>query len=375
MCNCEEEFARRYFPHQITNAVELNTQERIPVTLGFQANICNTCKSVPEEAAPKSSIPGRTSKITRYYWREIEFLMIPEFVAWAEQVGYTNWLTAMIKEKQKHNEFRKEAISKIKEIHKISPKYTYSEKSQSDVIQEFDVTVEGFHVEYGKPDGEKLLILDSENWYSPEEYVAHVYEGRGFKSIFLESRPFHALFAVLLWPIIQDRGDVLSREVHFGDRFAFETGEVAPLVRALLPSDFGSPGYYERRQQQLDAFLDELPEARRELLVLFDENIDPSESLRQYLWVHQSRDVDTARLILEIMKPEEVHRILGYMVKDYYRRHCGWPDLLVFRKGEFILVEVKSSQDKLSEQQKVWIEGNHKHIGLPFRIVKLHKRR
>jgi len=35
MCSCEEEFAKRYFSHQIKTATNLKTQKRIPVTLGF----------------------------------------------------------------------------------------------------------------------------------------------------------------------------------------------------------------------------------------------------------------------------------------------------------------------------------------------------
>jgi hypothetical protein len=34
---------------------------------------------------------------------------------------------------------------------------------------------------------------------------------------------------------------------------------------------------------------------------------------------------------------------------------------------------VKSSGDKLSDDQKRWIEDNHRRLKLPFKLVKIHK--
>ena len=38
-----------------------------------------------------------------------------------------------------------------------------------------------------------------------------------------------------------------------------------------------------------------------------------------------------------------------------------------------MFVEVKSSSDKLSEEQKRWIADNHGMLNLSFRIAKIHK--
>ena len=42
---------------------------------------------------------------------------------------------------------------------------------------------------------------------------------------------------------------------------------------------------------------------------------------------------------------------------------------------EFFFVEVKSSGDKLSEEQKAWIRGNATEMQLPFKIAKIHKKK
>ncbi|MCC6479871.1 MAG: VRR-NUC domain-containing protein [Sphingomonadaceae bacterium] len=42
-------------------------------------------------------------------------------------------------------------------------------------------------------------------------------------------------------------------------------------------------------------------------------------------------------------------------------------------EDEFVFVEVKSSSDRLSEDQKRWITDNSNCLKLPFRLAKIHK--
>jgi hypothetical protein len=67
--------------------------------------------------------------------------------------------------------------------------------------------------------------------------------------------------------------------------------------------------------------------------------------------------------------------ILRYLVQNYWGRYLGWPDLLAYRDSEVRLVEVKSSGDKLSEDQKRWIADNHEMLKLPLAILKIHRKR
>lgn len=129
MCACEEKFARRFLPHQLNCGNELNTNRRIPVTIGFQKGICNTCHGLPEEAHPMAPIYGRTTKIVRYYWREIDFETIRRFGEWTDSQGHSDWLTAIIKHQEKYNSIKREVIGEIKELHRRAPKYIYIKKS------------------------------------------------------------------------------------------------------------------------------------------------------------------------------------------------------------------------------------------------------
>jgi Holliday junction resolvase-like predicted endonuclease len=58
---------------------------------------------------------------------------------------------------------------------------------------------------------------------------------------------------------------------------------------------------------------------------------------------------------------------------NYWRNFCGWPDLLVYNQDKFFFVEVKSSNDKLSEDQKNWLLGNNEHMGFKVKLLKVGK--
>ena len=51
------------------------------------------------------------------------------------------------------------------------------------------------------------------------------------------------------------------------------------------------------------------------------------------------------------------------------------PALVVYNATSFLFVEVKGTGDKLSEDQKRWIEDNMEILGLPFKLVKVHRER
>jgi hypothetical protein len=66
-------------------------------------------------------------------------------------------------------------------------------------------------------------------------------------------------------------------------------------------------------------------------------------------------------------------QVLGYLVVHYWGHRSGWPDLLVYRADQWFLAEIKSWRDKLNENQKRWIEDNHRYLHLPFKLVQVHR--
>jgi hypothetical protein len=373
MCACEEDFARRFLSHQLNYATELDTRNKIPVTLGFQKGICNTCRGLPEKAHPKTATYGRTSKITRYYWREIFFETTRRFGEWAESKGYTDRRNARGKHQEVYDSIEREVIEEIKKLHQHSPKYEYKEESQNEVITKYKVDVLRLDAVYVKKVGRGAAILDGNRTYSAEEFATHHFERQGYKVIFTESIPFHALFGIFMWLLIQDQRDPRVRVIGFGDRIAFEKGIDGKLIWTFLPDDFGTSGYALRRANAIEEHFTMFSENKQELLWTFDYWIEPSADLRQYLWAHRPQDISRAREIVSVLPVETTRQILEYLITNYWGRYCGWPDLLVYNKKEFFFAEVKSSKDKLTEDQKNWIRGNSTELHLPFKLVKIHR--
>lgn len=374
MCDCDADVGRVFLPHQLRFGKELNTQRRVSVTHGFVSGICNSCRGIPEVPAPRSPMPGRTSKIRRYYWREIDLETKRRFrLRMRDQCG-SDWLDARFSFPAEYAEIKKEVIEEIKKLHEQSPKYKYSDESQRSVMQQNKVKVVSLKAHYQPPSsGGRARVLDGNDPVSPEEFAARHYRRDAFEVEFLESRPIHALFGVLMWLLIQDPDDDKMRTVGV----AAQPGQ--PSDRGVtwfaLPEDFGTPGYGERRASAIELHLDEIPDDREELLWLFDYWLEPSQSLRHYLHVSEPKYTTLARTLVTVMPPEVLHRILKWLVDSYWERYCGWPDLLVFKDSQFLFAEVKSSKDKLSESQKAWIRGNRDSLGLPFELVKIHRLR
>lgn len=373
MCDCDEDFARKYLPHQIRETTEFKNKRRVPVTIGFQKNICDKCRGLPEKAYPMAEIYGRGSKVQRYYWREIAFETIKRFENWSQKEGYSDWLEAMLAHKDVHKGTERKVVKEINELHKKAPKYTYKEESQNEIISKYSVEVIKLDGVYVKTPGRKVSILSGKTICSAEEYVERYLNDLGFKVLITESVPFHVIFGVFMWLLIQDPADELNRLAAFGDRNAFENGTEEKLISTFLPEDFGSSGYYQRRKEAIKIHHESIPENKDELLWTFDYQIYHSNDLRQYLWAHRQSDIETAKKLLGILPPRIIKRILKFLIQDYYHRYLGWPDMLVFRNEQFFFAEVKSSKDKLSGDQKDWIRNNSKYLKLPFKIYKIHK--
>lgn len=370
MCACDEAFGRRFLSHQLDEGCELDTQRRIPVTHGFVAGTCSECRGLAADPAPAAAIPGRTSKIRRYYWRELYFAERRAQAEWEDRHSHAT-------DEERHAAFaeiEKQALAAIKQQHATAPKYTFTELSQAEVIERYGVQVDALIADYAPGGGKGASILRDGAVISPEAFASWHYGELGWSAMKVESVPFHALFGVMMWLLIQDPFDPLNRIVGFGDRAVYEATREKAQIWTPLPEDFGSKGYGQRRAQEIDEHLARLVPDRSELMWTFDYWRPMSVELRQYLWAHREEDVDRARRLVEILPPERIIAILRYLVADYWGRFLGWPDLLLHRDGEFEFVEVKSSSDKLSEEQKRWVADSHGMLLLPFRIAKIHKR-
>ena len=375
MCQCDQDLGEKYLPHQVSYGTDLHTKDRHAVTAGFQPSICTDCRGVPAEPAPTAALRGASSNVRRYYWREIMTTTMRRLGQWAADHGMT-YVEAQQKHRDVHDEIHEAVVAEIKKAHELTPKYQYDIVSSAKVLQDFDVEIVDFYATFLKVESGRSVVLDGTERYSVEEFVARHYRSQGYNVELMESRPFHALFATVMWLVIEDYADPRTRVVMFGAR----QGTAVPLFRgmtqAILPDDFGSSGYGARRQAAIDEQIDGIPDDRREWLWMFDYQIAHSHRLREYLYAHEPDTLRRARLLIEILPIDALRRILRYLTASFWERYLGWPDLLVYLNANHCLfVEVKGSGDQLSDDQKTWIAGNATQLKLPFKLARIHRRR
>ena len=374
MCACDEAFARKYLPHQISEGTELETHHPVPVTLGFEARICNTCRGLPEESHPKGESYGHSSKIERYYWREIYFETTRRFSEWADTHDYADHRLARKNNRLAYDAIRKEVVDNFRKLHRQSPKYVYQERSQDEIIRAYNIEVVRLDGNYIEHADRKAKIARDGKIYTVEEFATFHYAQQGYDALFLESRPFHALFAIFMWQLVQDPFDPLVRIIGFGDRTAFDEGRKSVVIWTNLPQDFGTRGYAIRRADAIEKHFAMILHEKNELLWTFDYWVKPSINLRQYLWAHKQEDVERARCLVTLLPTDIIHKILRQLISNYWKHYLGWPDLLIYKPSDYFFAEVKSSKDTLRENQKDWIEGNNTELHLPFKVIKIHKK-
>ena len=368
MCACDERHGTRFLPHQLHEGQEYGTKRRIPVTLGFQPSICRECRGLPPVPCPKAAIHGHTSKIKRFYWRELHFRKY-DLLA---ELGMTSEAPLSTHDAVQFSQIEARALEDIKLLHAATPKYSLSTESEAAFLLRVPTEIVNLRATV-RGGGE--VLRDDGSPCSSEMFAADWLRAQGYEAIECESTPIHAMFAVFLWTLVQDYSDPRVRTVMFDKRRSFEeSGSIGEQVWTALPEDFGGPGYAIRRAAEINEFFSRFMHGdTRDLLFTFDVSVDGSYSLRQYLWAHREIDLERARQIVAAMSPDSVRSVLRYLLDDYWGRFLGWPDIFAWGCNKVLFVEVKLSGDKLSDEQRNWIEGNVETLHLPFKLLKIHK--
>jgi hypothetical protein len=188
LCACDEDVGREFLPHQLKVASEYGTHARLPVTLGFQQRICRECRGVPPEAHPVAAIHGRTSKIKRYYWREIWFLEQRLLQKWALAHGLSPKELTGPEADTAPEEASEQALDEIKKLHAERPKYVFAEESQDALLRRLDVAIVDLRVTYArKSEDRRAQVFDEAERVSVEEYVTRHYQRDGWSVLRLES--------------------------------------------------------------------------------------------------------------------------------------------------------------------------------------------
>ena len=364
LCACEEEFGRAYFPKEELRLTQTEEGETVPVTDGYQPSMCNTCRGLPDQPAPRGDRRD-TSSVRRYYWREVERETIRRFAAWAHKQEDTDWQALRWEQPETYKSIEKTVAAEVARQHKESPKYDIDDETEEQFLARLGVDVRVYEGTYVRREGKKLRILHEGRPVSPEAFVGRSLRAEGYTVHYTESEPFQALFTVLMWPALQPRStSVLGR-------IAGAIGLAGEVTWQSLPLGFGAPGWAKSHAEAIDEHLARLSRVSDHLLEAFDAWVEPSAELRELMWGHEEWHVTRARSVLSALQWPEVERTLRYLGDSLWERQYGWPDLFAHKDGEVWFVEVKSHRDRLGEHQRDWIEGNARELGFAFSLARI----
>ena len=185
----------------------------------------------------------------------------------------------------------------------------------------------------------KLRYLHDCKALSVEDYVIEYYKKSGWIGYHSENLILTSIFGILMWEFL-----------YFDLPFVFQTSaQKAPL-------DFRSNDFYIRRKEVYKRLINLYKTS--EIALSFIENYEKYKN-QASLFVHWPA-IETWGLAFVTQVVDALSfglvNVLKVLAKDYRHNSSGMPDLILVNKTEVKFVEVKSHNDRLSDQQKMWIK-------------------
>lgn len=364
ICECEKELALEFGANEVRYGTEYGTQKRYLVS-GFAPNMCPTCRGEREEAHPRAY----GTKVERYYWREIRNTYLTMVHKWLTEKnirleglefqygGAHSRLEGLGEFEYRFPEEAKLMEKKAKKVwqkrHKEEPKYIIKEINEATFLSEVHVPERHLAAKYIQArETEKAgrWINQAGKSCSAEEIAADWYKAKGFSVRKCET----SLVSILV-------GTFCSSIV---------LGHNPKSWHSYSP-DFGSQEFFKRISKDFGRLITKLE--REKLETLYEELLYPSLPIRIYLGVDNDEAVELGRIAIRIMPQSLILRCIEWGIRFFWGHRPGWPDLFVFNNSEFLFVEVKAPNDKLSLDQMTWFKWAIEEANIPCEIFRLKK--
>ncbi|MCH7229938.1 VRR-NUC domain-containing protein, partial [Glycomyces sp. L485] len=389
-CECMSAFANSLTPYTEDWYLDSDDATRKQVDRLLEPGVCHACRGLDRPVLPRR--PYRyESKLRRYYWRELWIESQLRFVAWLREYAgaVPDWIDPATYARlryeehgEKYKRIESEVLDELNRLHQTTPYYRFDTASASERLDHSGVQTWKIEVRYHAQVEGRVQVSalggDCTAAANVEDFTADLLRTDGWQVAQTESRPFHALWGTMMYLWVADPADPAQQIVMFG-RGPDQGNSRDEPVQSWQPADVGSADHFRRRLAAFENHLRLLQGDTADLLWSFDYWADLATPLRQYLWANTSADIIKARQLIEILGAEAVRAVLRFLAEDYWGRYLGWPDLLAWRRNpsgqgnEYRLIEVKSSKDRLSDDQLDWIAANEAHLGFPIQIAKLHR--
>lgn len=175
---------------------------------------------------------------------------------------------------------------------------------------------------------------------------------RGYSGGFSENFSWRAMFGLTFWDIIFDPSLVAFHH---------------PFQRR--PSDLYLPDFYEKREVQVLQRL---------------ESIESNDDFVAFLWSNFEKNYGTAnpfvvwdaevwamvKVLASKVPLSSLRKILTTIAENIVENSRGLPDILIWDEDSYELIEIKSPNDTLSNQQLFWLRY-FKELGVNARVLRV----
>jgi len=196
------------------------------------------------------------------------------------------------------------------------------------------------------------ITIGAEYRHSVELGSLEYFLEQGYSGAFSENFSWRALFGLLLWDIIFDPSLVAFHH---------------PFQRR--PSDLYLPDFYEKRrvqvQQRLDNFRD--PD---ELVAGLWETFEKNFGTANPFVVWDPEIWGMVKVLASRIDLPALRKIMETMAENLVENSRGMPDLLIWNETHYELLEIKSPNDTLSNQQLFWLK-TFRDLGVNARVLRV----
>lgn len=182
------------------------------------------------------------------------------------------------------------------------------------------------------------ITISEEYKYYVEKGVLRYYADKGYNAMYSENYLFRSLFGLVFWDIIFDQ----DAQVYH-----------SPLQR--FPSDLYLPQFLLKRQDKMQLRLKELGN-RRKLKKHITAFYDEKWGLGNPLVGWHENTLPLVSAACKSIPLEGLYATLMEMAKNLKEYGRGFPDIFIWKKNTYKLIEVKSPTDALSPQQLYWLQ-------------------
>ena len=180
-------------------------------------------------------------------------------------------------------------------------------------------------------------IILEQSGQSVETATLGHYRRAGWEGVHSENWLWNAIFGLLLWDIIYDP---TVGEFHSPLQFA--------------PADLHDPGFYGRRQTQIESRLALLVDPAESFAIMARHHDEKAGIANPFVSWHADL-LAMVRIAIDRLPGTGLGAVLRRFAQDIKRRSRGFPDLFLWTATEYRFVEVKSENDQLSAAQFQWL--------------------